>query len=103
MSQHRIFKENLVAIIGYDMPLNGYFLMINDESDEENPVEVFNNLSQKLSHPSEPEEFYDVMKTHGFDVSNDLRQALSLDKVFGVMNEICFWEHVDGKLQAMKN
>lgn len=103
MSQHRIYKDNLMAIIGYDKPLNGFFLIIEDESDEKNPVELFNNLKQAISHPSDPETFFDVMKEHGFDVNNDIRQALSLDQTFGVMNEICFWEHVDGKLQRKKN
>lgn len=99
MSQHRIINGDKFAMVGYDRPLSGYFLIIEDISDEENPKEIFNNLSIKgETHPPTPDIFYEELKKAGFIVTQELKDLLSMDGAFGSMNNIVFWEQRDNTL-----
>ena len=75
MSQH-IFNGGIYSIFcGWDKPLQGFFLVI-----EENNELRYSNLNEYESHPKSFDPFLIVLARFGIDISDELLCKLYQDK-----------------------
>ena len=68
MSQHHFYTlhqhEKTHILMGYDRPLQGFFLVIEKTSDGDYPF--WSNLDQPVSHPKQLGPFLDIL--HGLNI-----------------------------------
>lgn len=75
MSQHRFNGGKYSVLCGWDKPLQGFFLVI-----EENDELQYSNLNEYESHPKSFDAFLIVLARFGIDMSDELLHQLNQDK-----------------------
>ncbi len=90
MSQYHYFIKHNNEIthvqMGWDRPLQGFFLVIEKESDLDEPF--WSNLNQKVSHPKILDPFIKVLKELKIEVPSQMLDELLLDKVNNMGNKV---------------
>jgi hypothetical protein len=81
MSQHHFFIEHegqkTHVLMGWDRPLQGYFLVINKENDTDSPY--WSNLDVAISHPNALNTFFDVLARLNITLPDEMSQAIEKD------------------------
>lgn len=81
MSQHHFFTEHegqkTHVLMGWYRPLQGYFLVIDKEFDEDAPY--WSNLNCAISHPKQLTPFLHVLKKKHIALPEPMMAALRLD------------------------
>lgn len=75
MSQHRFNGGKYSVLCGWDKPLQGFFLVI-----EENEELQYSNLYEAEPHPKSFDNFLIVLARFGIDMSDELLHQLNQDK-----------------------
>lgn len=91
MSQHRVFQESVMAMIGYDRPTASYFLNIQKDWESETPQELYSSIGQKKALV--PDAFFSLMEEHGFSLSEHFKETLIYDGIMSIMNQVSIWEY----------
>lgn len=94
MSQHFLRTKNdeqvLIATIGWDTPLNYYFLLIQNEGDKSDSF-LFDNLSKDINYNRSLDFYIDVLTKFGFTIPDQLVNSLINDKINKVQNHSKKW------------
>lgn len=105
MSQHIFETEyngrGVKIIMGWDRPLQGYFMMIekkNLKEEDENPY-IFNNLEIKNSHPITLQPFLNVLDELGIEIPDKMIGEVEADGIFNVGNKMVFHSIKNGEYQ----
>ena len=83
MSQHWHHTEAHDVLVGFDKPLQGYFLVIYPKGGRDGAEDpTWSNLDAKKgeSHPEDFSSFDAVLKEFGIALPDELRQTLEADK-----------------------
>ncbi|MDC5711130.1 hypothetical protein [Vibrio europaeus] len=88
MSQHTFKSNGLDVLCGWDRPLQGYFLVIESENQDE---PLYSNLYEQNSHPECFDSYLSVLNRFGLVCPYGLLSRLEEDKVNNVGNESTEW------------
>ncbi len=81
MSQHHFFTEHegkkTHVLMGWDRPLQGYFLVIHKESDRDGLY--WSNLDSEESHPKTLQPFIDVLQKFTIVLPEEMIRAIQRD------------------------
>ncbi len=111
MSQHRFTTQlddiEIVVIMGWDRPLQGFFMSIiqvspepkesSDQEAEAEDVYLFNNLEQSLSHPKELTAYLCELDNRGINLPEQMIAEVTMDGVRNEGNKFVVHSIVDGK------
>lgn len=89
MSQHSFSHGQYEILCGWDRPLQGFFLVIEDVNSREDVA--YSNLYEKVSHPNTFKPFLDVLKRFSIPMPDGLLVALEQDKAENKGNSITSW------------
>ncbi len=93
MSQHYFSNSHYDVLVGWDRPLQGFFLVIDEEhSDGNMPLTVYTNLCEKVPHPKTFDHFESVLKRFGVELPNALMEELLVDQKIQAGNKMVFWD-----------
>ncbi|MCW8348709.1 hypothetical protein MD535_22225 [Vibrio sp. ZSDZ65] len=95
MSQRTFQTHQYSILCGWDRPLQGYFLVIEDK-DQDDPI--YSNLDEPTPHPKVFDLFEAVLKRFGIVLPDDILIALYVDKVKNIGNSITNW----GDIKALQ-
>ncbi|WP_234498178.1 hypothetical protein [Vibrio maritimus] len=96
MSQHTFEYGQYAILCGWDRPLQGYFLVIEDK-DQDDPI--YSNLDEPNPHPNVFDPFEAVLKRFGIVLPDDMLSALYMDKIKNIGNSVTNW----GDIEALHN
>lgn len=106
MSRHHFHTTNkgqfVLVTIGWDRPLQGYFMMVEKQGISESQDEdqfLFNNLEWIESHPIILEPFIDELKKLEIDLPNPIYQELRADSTGNIGNKMVEWHMCNGCLE----
>lgn len=89
MSQHTFKHDQYDILCGWDRPLQGFFLVIEDVN---NCDEVaYSNIYEMVSHPATFEPYLEVLKRFSIPMPDGLLVALEQDKAENKGNSITNW------------
>ncbi len=90
MSQHHFFTlhhdKKTHILLGWDKPLQGFFLVIEKEDDIDNPF--WSNLDIKDSHPKKLDTFIMILKNMNIKLPDTIEQEVIRDSINNVVNKI---------------
>lgn len=80
MSQYKFKAGEYEVLVGYDEPLN-YFFMVVDSPNNKEDQPIWSNLSNtKNSFAQDFEEYKEVAKKLGFEIPEDIIENCFLDR-----------------------
>ena len=99
MTQHviRYEQQERVVLIGWDRPLQGYFLVVEDF--EENPI--YCNLDDVEAHPKHLQSFIDVLARLNLPLSKEIESELVTDKLENIGNKCAHWVYENGFVRRL--
>ncbi|EDL52179.1 hypothetical protein VSAK1_26505 [Vibrio mediterranei AK1] len=92
MSQHTFQSKHYSILCGWDAPLQGFFLVIEDDAQDE---PIYSNLNERNPHPKTFEPFLSVLENFNVCIHSELLEALDNDKKRNVGNEMVDWGTFD--------
>lgn len=99
MSQHYFFTQHqdepIKVFMGYDKPLDGYFLVIEKEEDSDNDDEdddglLYSNLFEECSHPNNLDGYLAVLKTMNIVLPQQMLDEITQDFLHRVGNKVVY-------------
>jgi hypothetical protein len=99
MSQHYFFTQHqgepIKVFMGYDKPLDGYFMVIEKEEDSDNDDEdddglLYSNLFEEYSHPNNLDGYLAVLKTMNIVVPQQMLDEIKQDFLHRVGNKVVY-------------
>ncbi|PCD85645.1 hypothetical protein [Vibrio mediterranei] len=88
MSQHTFEYGQYSILCGWDRPLQGYFLVIEDKDQN---ASIDSNLDEPTPHPKIFDPFETVLRRFGIILPDNILIALYMDKVKNIGNSITNW------------
>ncbi len=89
MSQHTFEHGHYSVLCGFDRPMQGFFLVIEDDRNDEDVA--YSNLYEKVSHPTSFDPFVAVLHRFGIPIPDGLLVALDEDQKANKGNSIKSW------------
>ncbi|MBY0379413.1 MAG: hypothetical protein K2P99_03315 [Burkholderiales bacterium] len=90
MSQHHFFtlhnNKKTHVLIGWDRPLQGFFLVIEKDGDQDEPF--WSNLNLQESHPKSLQPFILVLSKLGFTIPDILIEEVMQDGCRNIGNKV---------------
>ena len=110
MSLHKFTTQlrniELVVTMGWDRPLQGFFMTIiqtnlepapvGEENEEDDEIYLFNNLEQHVSHPKGIEAYLFELEHRGIEVPEKMINEVLADGMHNVGNKIVEHTRVNG-------
>jgi len=110
MSLHKYTTQlgniELVVTMGWDRPLQGFFMTIiqtnfepapaGEENEEDDEICLFNNLEQQVSHPKGIEAYLFELEHRGIEVPEQMINEILADGMHNVGNKIVEHTRVNG-------
>ena len=95
MSQHffttSLDGENIQVMMGWDRPLGGFFMMVEDLDNQGDDCYLFNNLDEDDPHPLTLDHYLDVLKTFGVSLPANMVAEVQSDQRNNVGNRVCHY------------
>nr|ABX76977.1 Hypothetical protein BMSA_0043 [Vibrio sp. 23023] len=103
MSQHTFQSHHYSVLCGWDAPLQGFFLVIEDSI---TGTLIYSNLNTTPSHPKSFDPFLTILNQYQITVHEQLLKALHEDQSNNIGNHVVDWgtfDHLNPKPTPSNN
>ena len=95
MSQHTLITEHegrkVKVLMGWDRPLQGYFLVVEYIDTNKNDEYLYSNLEQKVSHPKSMQPFLDALSVLSILLPKAMIDDVKNDAMMNIGNKHIDW------------
>lgn len=108
MTQHTFVSttkdgREVEVMAGWDRPLQGFFMVIEDTNEDSDEGYIFSNFSVTPCHPKTFDVFETVLREQGIAFPNGLLDELNVDKELNLGNKSKDWGRVGGLLDKPRS
>ena len=107
MSQHffnTTYQEKpVIVLIGYDRPMQGFFMVIDYSSGDEEEGYIYSNLFEEETHPNDLGNYQVKLEELGIRITDEMFKELEFDQINRIGNKTVRHSIVDGYYRRQIN